>query len=78
MLAEAIRLNKPNYRNRIGLSLRPDFLQATNMESQDEVYLIYDKEMVIMTKSLDIMRKLEEKEEKEEREKTKEHVYISV
>ena len=62
MLVDHVTINKPNYRNRVGISLRPEFLANTNLEIFDKAYIIYDKDKVIITKSLDFIKKIEERE----------------
>jgi hypothetical protein len=48
MLAESAVMNSPNYQNKIRLSIRPDFLEATNIRSKDPILIIYEDDQIVI------------------------------
>jgi hypothetical protein len=50
MLAESKTMNSPNHNNKIMISIRPDFLQTTNMRSKDPILIVYEDDQIVIKK----------------------------
>lgn len=62
MFVEVKRLGEISVRNTVPVLLRPEHLLDTNFDPRDEVYIAYGKDMIVICKKLNIVKKLAEKD----------------
>lgn len=55
MRTEFKRLGDTTSRGMILLPINPDYLLDTNMKSGNEIYVGYGKDMIVISKSVDVM-----------------------